>query len=138
MAELGLVFVCGGCCCGRDGHGGSLVPQRVLRLTATKAHKTSEMSGRVRLVFSDCLGPCSESNVVLVHLHGRSLWLRRMNTADLFVALMDHLRVSVDDPSAPLPPELAARSFAWAGGGTGPEPPIADAELASVTTETPR
>jgi (2Fe-2S) ferredoxin len=138
MADAGLIFVCVGCCCGRDGHGGALAPQRALRLAVTRAYKKSDLSGRVRLVFSDCLGPCSESNVVLLYLHGRPLWVRRMNTADLLTALMDYLRAAVDDPTASLPPSLAARSFSWTGGGIGPEPPIGDIELVTMPVETAR
>jgi (2Fe-2S) ferredoxin len=138
VADAGLIFVCVGCCCGRDGHGGALVPQRALRLAVTRAYKKSDLSGRVRLVFSDCLGPCSESNVFLLYLHGRPLWFRRMNTADLLTALMDYLRAAVDDPTASLPPSLAARLFSWTGGGIGPEPPIADTGVAPATMEAAR
>jgi (2Fe-2S) ferredoxin len=138
VADAGLIFVCVGCCCGRDGHGGALAPQRALRLAVTRAYKKAEISGRIRLVFSDCLGPCSESNVLLVYLHGGPLWFRRMNAADLLTTLMDHLRAAVDDPATPLPPSLAARSFSWTGGGTGPEPPIADTELATASGELAR
>jgi (2Fe-2S) ferredoxin len=124
VADAGLLFVCVGCCCARDGHGGALAPQRALRLAVTRAYKKSELSGRVRLVFSDCLGPCSESNVLLVYLHGRPLWMRRMNEAPLLTTLMDYLHAAVDGLPAPLPPALLARSFTWTGGGFGPEPPI--------------
>lgn len=138
MADAGLIFVCVGCCCGRDGYGGALAPQRALRLAMTRAYKKSDLAGRVRLVFSACLGPCSESNVVLLYLHGRPLWFRRMNTGDRLTALMDYLRAAVADPTASLPPSLAARSFSWTGGGIGPEPPIADTELVTTPVETAR
>ena len=55
----------------------------------------------MRLTFTDCLGPCSEANVVLLYLNGRPLWFRRMNAPEL----------------------LATRSFSWTGGGGGHTPP---------------
>jgi hypothetical protein len=82
----------------------------------------------VRLAFTDCLGPCSEANVILLYLRGRPLWLRRMNSPELIAALVDYARAAVDAGDPALPAALAARSFTWTGGGIGPEPPVADAE----------
>ena len=62
----------------------------------------------MRLAFSDCLGPCSEANVVFLYLDGRPYWLRTV----------------LDGGGRGLPPMLAERAFAWTGGGDGPEPPI--------------
>ena len=80
-----------------------------------RAFDAAGLEGRVRFAFSECLGPCS-------YLHGRPLWLRRMNTPELFRALLGYARTAVAAPGAPLPRELAARSFSWTGGGLGPEP----------------
>jgi hypothetical protein len=49
-----------------------------------------------------------------------------MNTIELFTALLDYAR-DVNGSRPSLPPALAERSFTWAGGGQGPEPPIDDA-----------
>lgn len=138
MADAGFILICVGCCCGRESHGGALAPQRALRLAASRAYKASGLAGRIRLVFTDCLGPCSESNVVFLYLHGRPFWFRRMNAAELFAALMDHVRRVLNDPAASLSPPLAARSFSWTGGGVGPEPPFADAEPVATTAEVAR
>ena len=80
----------------------------------------------VLLAFTDCLGPCSEANVVFLYLGGRPLWLRRVNEIARFAALLAWARAAVDGIEAPLPPALAALSFSWTGGGEGPSPPIED------------
>ena len=91
-----------------------------------RAFRDSGLEGRLRLAFTDCLGPCSEANVVLLYLAGRPIWLRRVNHVDAFTGILGWARQALDDGEAPLPPELAARSFAWTGGGEGPAPPLPD------------
>ena len=78
----------------------------------------------VDLAFTDCLGPCSEANVMLLYLRGRPLWFRRMNAREPLLALMDYCRADADDAPPPLPEALATRSFSWTGGGVGPAPPV--------------
>lgn len=126
MPELGLVFTCSGCCCGHPNRGGEMAPPRILRSTVRRLHKASGLAGQVRLSFSDCLGPCSEANVVFVYVHGRALWLRRMNSPELFAELLRYLEEAMAEPARALPAVLAERSFTWAGGGVGPPPPIVD------------
>ena len=103
-----------------------MAPPRVLRSAARRLHKASELSGQVRLSISDCLGPCSEANVVFVCVNGRTLWFRRMNSPELFAELLRYVGEVAADPTRTLPATLAPHSFSWAGGGTGPEPPVAD------------
>lgn len=91
-----------------------------------RAFRDAGVAGRLRLAFTDCLGPCSEANVVLLYMAGRPIWLRRVNTVEPFAALLAWARDSLDGAALPLPPPLAARSFTWTGGGLGPVPPIAD------------
>ena len=124
LMDAGLILTCAGCCCGHPSHGGALSPQRTLKATLRRLHKASGLDGRVRLAFTDCLGPCSEANVVLLYLHGRPLWFRRMNTPELVEALLAYASASTagDDPA--LPAALATRSFSWTGGGIGPVPPV--------------
>lgn len=125
--NAGLILTCAGCCCGHPAHGGALSPQRTLKATLRRLHKASGLDGRVRLAFTDCLGPCSEANVILLYLHGRPLWFRRMNDPQLIDALLAYSRTaSADGGAPPLPAELAARSFSWTGGGIGPAPPVGD------------
>ena len=101
-----------------------MAPARVLKAVARRAFEASGLEGRVRLAFTECLGPCSEANVVFIYVHGRPLWLRRMNAADLFGSLFRHVADAIAGGRPALPPPLDARSFAWTGGGMGPEPPV--------------
>jgi (2Fe-2S) ferredoxin len=105
-----------------------MAPPRVLKSTARRLHKASGLQERLRLAFTDCLGPCSEANVMLLYLRGQPLWFRRMNTPTLLEALLAYARGVADGGAPSLPAELAARSFSWTGIGFGPEPPIADPE----------
>lgn len=124
MSEVGLMFVCAGCCCGHPERGGPKAHPRALKAAARRAYRESEVVGRVRLSFTECLGPCSEANVVFLYLQGRALWLRRMNSAELLAELLAYTREALRDRERSLPGSLATRSFCWAGGGVGPQPPV--------------
>lgn len=126
MPDAGLVFACSGCCCGHRERGGPKPAPRLLRAAARRAYRASGVVGSVRLSFTDCLGPCSEANVVFLYLRGRPLWFRRMNSTALFVELLAYTRDALHGDGAGLPASLAVRSFSWAGGGAGPEPPVED------------
>lgn len=126
MADDGLLFMCVGCCCGRQGHGGELAPARHLKSVVRRAFDASGLSGRVRLSFTECLGPCSESNVVFLYLHGHPLWLRRVNTGTLFAGVLAYADRASRDPSSALPASLEGHAFTWTGGGIGPKPPVPD------------
>jgi hypothetical protein len=91
-----------------------------------RAFRHAGLDGRARLAFSDCLGPCSEANVIFLYLGGRPVWLRRINEVGRFEVLLDWLRQQLDGGGPALPPPLAARALAWTGGGDGPTPPIDD------------
>ena len=95
--------------------------------------KASALDGQARVAFTECLGPCSEANVVFLFLDERPVWLRRMNDEALYDALFAWLRETLGDHGVPppLPSELAERSFAWTGGGDGPEPPVGQASSAA-------
>ena len=123
MSDAGLILTCAGCCCGHPAHGGALSPQRTLKSTLRRLYKAAGLDGRVRLAFTDCLGPCSEANVIFVYLLGRPLWFRRMNAPELVGALLDYCRATADK-ELPLPEDLATHSFSWTGGGIGPTPPV--------------
>jgi hypothetical protein len=89
-----------------------------------RAFRDAGVDGRLRLAFTDCLGPCSEANVVFLYLAGRPLWLRRVNDVNRFAALVQWARKILEGGDPTLPPPLAAHSFTWTGGGDGPPPPI--------------
>ena len=125
MADRALMAVCAGCCCGHPESGGPKTPPRVLKPAIRRRMKAAKLDGVARVAFTDCLGPCSEANVLFLLLDGRALWLRRMNTEllydEFFVWLRGVLSAGV---VRALPPALAERSFTWTGGGVGPVPPI--------------
>ena len=87
-----------------------------------RAFREARLDG-LRLAFTDCLGPCSEANVVFIYLHGRPLWLRRMATVEDFAELLAWAREATGG-TVTLPPALQQRAFAWTGGGPGPVPPV--------------
>jgi cobaltochelatase CobN len=125
VPDRALLSVCAGCCCGHPETGGPKTPPRTLKPAIRRRMKASGLDGLARVAFTDCLGPCSEANVVFVFLDGRPLWLRRMNVEGLYDLLFTWLRATLlDGAVVPLPEELSARSFTWTGGGQGPVPPV--------------
>jgi cobaltochelatase CobN len=126
ISDAALILACVGCCCGHPERGGPKTPPRVLKREMRRAFRHAGLDGRARLAFSDCLGPCSEANVIFLYLGGRPVWLRRINEVGRFEVLLDWLRQQLDGGGPALPPPLAARAFAWTGGGEGPAPPIDD------------
>ena len=62
---------------------GARAPPRVLKSTTRWLHETSGVADRVGLAFTDCLGRCGRANMMLLELHGRPLWFRRMNAPEL-------------------------------------------------------
>ena len=91
-----------------------------------RAFRDAGLGGRLRLAFTDCLGPCSEANVVFLYAHGRPLWLRRINSVETFGQVLDYAREVAEGGFVGLPPALARHAFAWTGGGPGPAPPVVD------------
>jgi cobaltochelatase CobN len=128
VGEAALLLTCRGCCCGHPESGGPKTAPRALRAELRRAHREAGLEGTLRLAFSDCLGPCSEANVLFLSFGGRSLWFRRMNDRSLCESLLGWVRQAVATPTTPLPPALGVRTFRWAGGGEGPEPPVGEPE----------
>jgi hypothetical protein len=86
-----------------------------------RAFREAKLTG-VRLAFTDCLGPCSEANVVFFYAHGRPLWLRRINTVETFETVLAYARESAEGGPVAPSPTLAPHAFAC--GGPGPIPPV--------------
>jgi hypothetical protein len=127
MADRALVAVCAGCCCGHRDSGGPKTPPRTLKAAIRRRMRRGTLDGIARVAFTDCLGPCSEANVIFLFLDAQPLWLRRMNDEALYDAFFAWLEQAVADGAVPsLPAELEARSFTWTGGGKGPVPPLGD------------
>jgi len=100
---------------------------RLLPTYSRRLHKASGLADRLRLAFTDCLGPCSEANVMLLYLRGQSLWFRRMNAPDVLGALLACARGTADG-DAPPPGRARLAIVLLDRVGLGPEPPIADAQ----------
>jgi len=126
IADVALILACVGCCCGHAERGAPKTPPRTLKREMRRAFRRAGLDGRARLAFSECLGPCSEANVVFLYLPGRPLWLRRINSVKPFAELLVWVQAAVAGDAAALPPALAMRSFNWTGGGEGPHPPLPD------------
>src|ERR1041384_5072460 len=123
MADRALIAVCAGCCCGHPETGGPKTPPRTLKPAIRRRLRRAELEGLARVAFTDCLGPCSEANVLFLFLDGRPLWLRRMNPEPLYDDFFAWLRGTLSDGVPPdLPFALRERSFTWTGGGEGPPP----------------
>ena len=112
--DAGLILTCAGCCCGHPAHGGALSPQRTMKATLRRLYKASGLDGRVRLAFTDCLGPCSEANVILLYLHGQPLWSTR--PLDETVTRRD-ARECRRCPGRPVPPVADALAWRWSRSG---------------------
>jgi len=124
MADAGIIFVCDGCCCGHPERGGPKILPRALRVAVRRAFRRAGLDGRVRLAYTDCLGPCSEANVFFLYMDGRPLWFRRINSAELISEVVTYAVALADGTANGLSPALAPCSFTWTGGGVGPTPPI--------------
>src|SRR5215475_9593252 len=107
--DAALVLACAGCWCGHPETGGPKTPPRTLKAATRRVFRRSGLDGRVRLAFTDCLGPCSEANVIFVYVGGQPLWLRRMNSPELIEALVDYARAVVTSETDALPDALADR-----------------------------
>jgi len=114
-----------GCCCGHPDRGGPKTVPGTLKRQMRRAFREARLEG-LRLAFTDCLGPCSEANVIFLYTHGRPFWLRRINTVEAFDAVLAWAGEVAAGGPASLPPALAAHAFAWTGGGPGPSPPIGE------------
>lgn len=96
-----------------------------------RAFREAKLEG-LRLSFTDCLGPCSEANVIFFYALGRPYWFRRINSPELIAALIDFARAATDGGAKELVSNdlagavLASHAFTWTGGGPGPEPPVVD------------
>ena len=95
-----------GCCCGHPDRGGPKTVPGTLKRQMRRAFREARLEG-LRLAFTDCLGPCSEANVIFVYAHGRPFWLRRINTVETFDAVLAWAGEVAAGGPAPLPPALA-------------------------------
>ncbi|MBK9171118.1 MAG: (2Fe-2S) ferredoxin domain-containing protein [Bryobacterales bacterium] len=98
------VLVCVGCCCGRTDKGHPEVPVDWLK----QEWRRRLLPKKVHLTISGCLGPCDATNVVLVMMGDRPVWLGGLEHREHYAALADW--ASACDQAGglvPLPASLA-------------------------------
>jgi nitrile hydratase accessory protein len=104
----GHLFVCNGCCCGRTEKG---FPPLALD-EFKRQWKQRGMRRRFHLTISGCLGPCPLANVVLLQIHGRSLWFHSINRSEDVNSIYDYVeQMLVTNSVLDLPPSLSSRLF---------------------------
>ncbi len=104
----GHLFICNGCCCGRTEKGFPALPLDDFK----KQWKKRGIRRRFHLTISGCLGPCTLANVILLQMHGRTMWFHSINhPADVDLIYNYVERMLVDETDNELPAELAARHF---------------------------
>jgi nitrile hydratase accessory protein len=104
----GHLFICNGCCCGQTDKGFPALPLDEFK----QQWKKRGMRRRFHLTISGCLGPCPLANVILLQIHGRSLWFHSINHAADVDLIYDYVeRMLVDETDTDIPVELAVRQF---------------------------
>ena len=105
------LVVCHGCCCARDGKARSI--EALILLEELR----DACGPEVLITTSQCLGPCSEADVVVVRpsrsARGRGgglMWLRWMRDPDAFRDLADWATAG-GPGTARMPASLARREF---------------------------
>lgn len=101
---LAQVILCLGCCCGRTDKGHPEVPSDWMK----QEWRRRMLPKKVHLSVSGCLGPCDASNVVLVMMGDRPVWLGGLDRFEHYVALADWASSCAEaDALLPLPASLA-------------------------------
>ena len=104
----GHLFVCQGCCCGRTEKGFPALPLDEFK-TQWKARGIRR---RFHLTISGCLGPCPLANVVLLQIHGRSLWFHSINQPEDVNSIYDYVeQMLVTNTVLDVPQSLSPRIF---------------------------
>jgi YHS domain-containing protein len=102
----GNLFVCskanGSCCCGWEEKG---------RMPFDNALWSDEWERRrirnaLHLTFSGCLGPCAAGNNALLHLLGRSIWLKDINDPALVSTVYDYAQAMLTEGKVLPPPDV--------------------------------
>ncbi len=86
----GNLFVCakenGSCCCGWEEKGRMPFENQLW----SDEWERRGIRNRLHLTFSGCLGPCIAGNNAMLQLHGRSIWFKDLNSADLIPKVFDY------------------------------------------------
>lgn len=102
----GNLFVCsranGNCCCGWEEKGRMPFDNELW----SAEWERRRIRNRLHLTFTGCLGPCITGNNALLQLHGRSIWLKDLNRADLVPAVFDYAEAMLEAGEVLAPPPL--------------------------------
>lgn len=82
------ILLCRGCCCGKTERGFPPVPVDTIK-AYWREHKLNRF---VQLTVSGCLGPCDQTNVVLIITPERQIWLGGLSRDQEYQALGDWAR----------------------------------------------
>lgn len=97
------VVLCLGCCCGRTDKGHPPVPVDWMK----QEWRTRTLPKKVHLTISGCLGPCDVSNVVLIMMGARQVWLGNLSSQEHYALLADWASAcAAADTVVPLPQAL--------------------------------
>ncbi len=108
----GNLFVCtkanGSCCCGWDEKGRMPFANELW----SDEWERRKIRHRLHLTFTGCLGPCIAGNNALLQLHGRSIWLKDLNSPELVASVFDFAQQLLDAGNVlPPPPALVGHVY---------------------------
>ena len=108
----GNLFVCsrenGSCCCGWEEKGRMPFENELW----SGEWERRGIRNRLHLTFSGCLGPCIAGNNAMLQLHGRSIWFKDLNSADLIPKVFDYAEEMISaDKVLPPPDDLRAHVY---------------------------
>ncbi|RJQ76175.1 (2Fe-2S) ferredoxin domain-containing protein [Pseudonocardiaceae bacterium YIM PH 21723] len=96
---MSRVTVCRGCCCG------TVRKFPDVDHSAQLDRLRAELAGIAKIkVVDDCLGPCSDGNVIVVKPQGvKPIWVARVLTDQVVADLIDWIRSGAAEPPASVP-----------------------------------
>lgn len=108
----GNLFVCsranGSCCCGWEEKGRMPFDNSLW----AEEWERRGIRSKLHLTFTGCLGPCITGNNALLQIHGESIWLKDLNSADVVPAVFDYIDAVLDAGNVlPPPSELVGHVF---------------------------
>jgi YHS domain-containing protein len=101
----GNLFVCsrqnGSCCCGWEEKGRMPFGNELW----SDEWERRRIRNRLHLTFTGCLGPCIAGNNAMLQLHGRSIWFKDLNSADLIPKVFDYAEEMLTSSKVLPPPD---------------------------------
>lgn len=101
----GNLFVCsrlnGSCCCGWEEKGRMPFANELW----SEEWERRRIRNRLHLTFTGCLGPCIAGNNAMLQVHGRSIWLKDLNSADIIPKVFDYAEEMISAGKVLPPPD---------------------------------